>query len=507
MKMKKSKIFACSVLTAAFMAFTGMCAQASFSDGVQIRKTTLDGYVEETSTRYGYGYIQTISLGENDSQTYPELAEGLRDYSEEMKNSRTESFNQMIERGREFPEDMPGNLFLEVDLLPVRTDDTVFSFLEYYQDYGGGAHGYYMFTGHNFDPATGKEYTLDQMVADEDAFRNAVDQVLKEKYPDSSIGTLGVTLDNYGSGADQTPFNWVMGADAILVYFNPYDIASYAEGVFVADIRFADYPDLFTGICRPVQGGYGMKMKMWTTEDIDLDGDGTYSGLMVGADSGNPDIPDWYDTLTVKVNDTACRVGNTSFYEAEPYLIRSSSGKYYLYVTVTMENDYRDTFVFGFVGNSPYLAGSAAGGFGDIYDEESSQEVIVYPTDPDHILMSERGNLLSTYTISRYYRVGEDGMPEPAEEFYTCNVSYSLKTVIPLPAQPLNAVTMEPEGEKIAVPAGEELKIKRTDGEKTVDLERSDGSMVRVTLDGTRWPRTIDGVDEGEYFEQLYYAG
>ena len=508
--MKGTKMLAAIAAAAAFTILGGMSVLAGYSDGIEVRSINLDGYDEETSIRYGYGYIQTIGLVDGkDSQTYPELARGLVAWSEDMKNTRTEAFDSMVEGFKEYYNEAMGSqeVSMEVDMLPRRADDTVFSFLEYYQDYAGGAHGYYMYTGHNFDPATGEELTLDQIVKDEDAFRSAVKQALAQKYPDSSIGTLGNPIESYGSGQDQYPFNWVMGADAVSVYFNPYDIGSYAEGVFVVDLRFADYPDLFTDRCQTAQGGYGMRFETWTTERIDLNQDGDHSELLVGFESSSPDVSDWYDVLTVKVDDVTCKAGNQSFYAAEPFLMKTADGKYYLYVVMEEENDYRETAIFGFMDNSPYLVGVVRGGFGFVFDEKTWQSISIFPSDPEHFMMSTRGDLLSTYTISRYYRTGEDGMPQPLEEFYTCSSNTPLRTVMPLPVQPLNPDTLKPEGEKTTVPAGEELKIRRTDGETAVDLEREDGSMVRVNLDGTRWPRTIDGVEEGNYFEQLYYAG
>lgn len=509
---KGTKLLVLCAFSAAFMAFAGLSAQAAFPDGIEIRQKNFDGYDEAAQTRYGSGYVKTIGLGENDAQTYPELAAGLKTYSEDLKKTQSESFDSMLDAARIMYSET-GELrqvYLHLDILPRRMDDTVFSFLTYYEDYQGGAHGYYMFSGHNFDTATGEELGLDQMITDEDAFRSAVYDVLMKKYPDSSIGTLGNPIDQYGSKEGQIHFNWVMGADKLSVYFNPYDIGSYAEGVFVADLPFADYPDLFTDKCQAQQGGYGMMFQTWTDESIDLDSDGIPSDLRVGLDYGNnagADGYNWYESLSVYVDNNSCNAGDLEFYEAQPYLMKTADGRYYLYVVTSMENDYRQTSVFGFVGNSPYLAGTVSGSFGSRWDVDTEETICFMPSDPDHFVMEKRGDLLSTYTISRSYRVGEDGMPQPLEDFYTCYAYNPLRTVMALPAQPLNADTLEPEGDPIAIPAGEELKIRRTDGVSAVDMEREDGSMVRVTLDGSKWPRTIDGVDEGEYFEQEYYAG
>ena len=76
--MKGTKMLAAIAAAAAFTILGGMSVLAGYSDGIEVRSINLDGYDEETSIRYGYGYIQTIGLVDGkDSQTYPELARGL----------------------------------------------------------------------------------------------------------------------------------------------------------------------------------------------------------------------------------------------------------------------------------------------------------------------------------------------------------------------------------------------------------------------------------------------
>ena len=98
-------------------------------------------------------------------------------------------------------------------------------------------------------------------------------------------------------------------------------------------------------------------------------------------------------------------------------------------------------------------------------------------------------------------------MAEPVDAYFAVTYAMPLKTVKDLPAEALDPDTLEPSGEDILVPAGEELTIVRTDALQFADMRRTDGSMVRVSIDEPGWPRTIAGEDEGAYFEMMYYAG
>lgn len=73
--------------------------------------------------------------------------------------------------------------------------------------------------------------------------------------------------------------------------------------------------------------------------------------------------------------------------------------------------------------------------------------------------------------------------------------------------QDVNAYTGTSFQEKAVIPEGTELFVTATDEASCVTAEAADGTVYRILLDGTQWPRTIDGTDIQQLFEGLFFAG
>lgn len=61
--------------------------------------------------------------------------------------------------------------------------------------------------------------------------------------------------------------------------------------------------------------------------------------------------------------------------------------------------------------------------------------------------------------------------------------------------------------DKTELPAGTSLTPYQTDGKTFVDLKTEDGSVVRLNIDVSNLPITVNGIPEDECFEELLYAG
>ena len=87
------------------------------------------------------------------------------------------------------------------------------------------------------------------------------------------------------------------------------------------------------------------------------------------------------------------------------------------------------------------------------------------------------------------------------DEAYIFNYGHDVKTAIPLEAELL------PDMEKTEIPFGTLLTPYQTDGKSYVDLKTENGGIVRLSIDVSNWPRTVNGIPEDECFEELLYAG
>ncbi|MBE7024427.1 MAG: hypothetical protein E7408_00025 [Ruminococcaceae bacterium] len=140
-----------------------------------------------------------------------------------------------------------------------------------------------------------------------------------------------------------------------------------------------------------------------------------------------------------------------------------------------------------------------------VYIEEGFEEGTTYKqafNNPAILRLETRFQLLGTRGATATYKLSEtDGKPEMTDEAYTFNYGHDVKTIVPLDAELL------PDKEKTELPYGTSLTPYQTDGKTYVDLKTDSGQVVRLSIDVSDWPRTVNGIPENECFEQLSYAG
>ena len=109
-----------------------------------------------------------------------------------------------------------------------------------YDEYEGGAHGYYYTAVHTFDPTDGHEVTLDE--------------IMKEGYEEELLDAIAAGLIRYSKANGITELdrlqsdtgelfiskNAVLNDSCITFIYNPYEIASYATGRIEVDITYEE---------------------------------------------------------------------------------------------------------------------------------------------------------------------------------------------------------------------------------------------------------------------------
>ena len=456
---------------------------------------------------YGSGYIQTPSLVGEDADKYPELVQSLEAFSEGYRKDMTQMFDEWCEAARQDRKQYDNNFQAKVEtqVYVRRADEKFFSFLEYQYTYSGGVHGYYCMLGNTFRTDTGEKVALHDLMTDDVLLRSVLKEKLEAKFPGSTAGTLGTSLDDYAIQGGEYDYNWVLGPWGITFIFNPYEIASYADGILNARIGYEEVPGLFTEDPGVLTGGWSCQLTGMMDEETDLDDDGVFETFSIGFDSFGVEQ---YDSLTVSDGNGTCSFEDAPcYYSAKPLLWRTEDGRSYVYIQLTCENDYRVLAVADVTGGkTPEAEKILDLGLLTVFlDDDNTGNYV--PQDPACFILSSRMDILSNiYTGSKLYEMDEQGLPSPLEDYYTAHMPYSLHTVRELPARSVDLQTLE-AGESILVPPGEDLTLVRTDGETWVDLERPDGSQARVEVDTSKWPRTINGEPEGAFFDRLYYAG
>ncbi|MDR7209639.1 PdaC/SigV domain-containing protein [Flavobacterium piscis] len=160
---------------------------------------------------------EIVYFGENPSEAkdYNSLAASfIASYEEMHKKFPGETFGWEAK--------IKGNVEFESDqIINIKIDHYTFT---------GGAHGYQGLRSLLFDPKTGKTIFTDQIFKNEKEFRAFAEKEFRAKYKipaKSNINATGLMFEN---DKFQLPQNIFYTNEGLLLYYNSYEAASYAEG-------------------------------------------------------------------------------------------------------------------------------------------------------------------------------------------------------------------------------------------------------------------------------------
>ena len=140
---------------------------------------------------------------------------------------------------REYPEDIfgwegkiNGKLVYESDkVLNIEIDHYTFT---------GGAHGYQGLRSLLFDPETGKSITYQQMFKDVPAFQAFAEKKFREKFKIPASDNINATGLMFEEDRFVLPLNIFYNDLGLLLYYNAYEAASYADGAKELQLTYAE---------------------------------------------------------------------------------------------------------------------------------------------------------------------------------------------------------------------------------------------------------------------------
>lgn len=459
-----------------------------------------------------------IALTGEDEKRYPELAQVLKKLSEENKNTILTDYENLksqaeddLKAAKEGGYEVYTPYSTECSFYVNRADNRVLSLGKSGYDYWGGAHGTGYSTGCNYNARTGEELRIQDVVTDVDTFAGLIEAKVYESglTRDDLFLDEEETLKDYilKAAADHT-LNWEITNEGVTVWFNPYEISYYAAGMPSGSVSFAGHPEVFSDYYAETARTYVYAIEGLDVLDIDFGGDGKADELSVWA---SMDEYGTYEALKVSMNGVETSKDIWA-YSYDPYILHTADGKNYLYVICGSDNDYRMLEVFDLNGSSAVYVGEVnnCGLRAQLLDASSylyGEELL---TDPENFYLESRMEVLSTYSASRRYHVGADGMPVADEDFYQVDTStYEWREALTA-KKDVPCVQVAEDGSVTAdnavIPAGTKLTLYRTDGSSLVDLKAGD-TLYRIEVDHSEWPYTINGIEEEEYFDGIMYAG
>ncbi|MEN2415719.1 DUF3298 and DUF4163 domain-containing protein [Flavobacterium mesophilum] len=115
-----------------------------------------------------------------------------------------------------------GNVEFQSDeILNIKIDHYTFT---------GGAHGYQGFKSLLFNPKTGKTIFMDQLFTNEKEFKAFAEKKFREKYKIPAKANINATGLMFENDKFQLSQNIFYTEDGLLLYYNSYEAASYADG-------------------------------------------------------------------------------------------------------------------------------------------------------------------------------------------------------------------------------------------------------------------------------------
>lgn len=495
-----------------------------------VHTDSVSGYVNSADGNVQINYsLKTggLVLSDEEAAAYPELNQALTLEYDTLKKSTQEDLNNLKESAEEMVEYMQGddNMQLIAEYAPyvLRADENVVSYEQFYDDYYGGTHGYHSYAGFTFDTKTGKKLDLYDVITGEESVKAGIIQELKNKYASEDGLVENNTPEEdadaffeYVDSKDQSgAVAWSLGADRLNIYYNPYNIGSWALGIVSVSLPFEKYPDAVKEEYKMGTSDYAVKIGIYADYSADIYNDGSFSDVSVYPD-GTDDYAN--SALRIKIQDENGQVTSRVFddmyyFTMEAYYVKTGN-RHFLHVFTHSENDWTADNVYeitnGQIRDLGYVEGTPALiRYEYNYNEDSlftnSEDVAAY-NDPGALYLEKTMNAFSTYSGSRHYHVGSSGLLESNDPYVAGPAEIVVTVKKALTVKKTDASGRE-NGKTEVIPVGTKLYFYITDNESYV-IFRYDGDQYgKVSMYNSDWPQKINGEELESVLDGLIFAG
>lgn len=495
-----------------------------------IHTDSVSGYVNSADGSVQINYsLKTggLVLSDEEAAAYPELDQALTLEYDTLKKSTQEDMNNLKESAEEMVEYMQGddNMQLIAEYAPyvLRADENVVSYEQFYDDYYGGTHGYHSYAGFTFDTKTGKKQDLYDVITGEESVKAGIIQELKNKYASEDGLVENNTPEEdadaffeYVDSKDQSgAVAWSLGADRLNIYYNPYNIGSWALGIVSVSLPFEKYPDAVKEEYKMGTSDYAVKIGIYADYSADIYNDGSFSDVSVYPD-GTDDYAN--SALRIQIQDENGQVTSRVFddmyyFTMEAYYVKTGN-RHFLHVFTHSENDWTADNVYeitnGQIRDLGYVEGTPALiRYEYNYNEDSlftnSEDVAAY-NDPGALYLEKTMNAFSTYSGSRHYHVGSSGLLESSDPYVAGPAEIVVTVKKALTVKKTDASGRE-NGKTEVIPVGTKLYFYMTDNESYVILRYDGDQYGKVSMYNSDWPQKINGEELESVLDGLIFAG
>lgn len=450
-----------------------------------------------------------IYLSDESAKQYPELDKALKQLNADKEAIYQDGFTRMtteveelISQGIDEEElDMYLPYYDESHYAITRADSRVLSILVSNSCYSGGAHGMYGKIGLNYDTKTGKILAYKDVFNDVSALSDVIYEELCEQY---DKGMFWEQTPEYIHGSfieGDSPIAWSMDYQGVVIYFNPYEIASFADGIIAVRIDYKDHPELFKPEFLEVPSSYAMGGDGFNRYVYDFNNDGNIQKLAIYE---NKEESGFIENINIELD------GKENSFEVwsydNEYYIANVEGKNYLYVRTLSENDWQSACIYDLSGDKVVETEKKGNRmqYGICVDAANYKWANQVFTDPSSFEMSSRFSILETFGAHRTYTFDKNGSFVSDTEWYVVDDAPEIEVKKAFTGELVE--NGKPTGQQYEIKEGDLIRVCGTDGKSIVDVLDGD-TVIRLQVECENWPQSIDGVPLEDLFVNLFFAG
>ena len=224
------------IIFAVFLLISGCSNELSFKDQSFQKKTTLpcNENCPEITVKIPIAKNAPVVADSINKKVFSVLKEiiyfGEKPYTSTDYNGLLASFIDSYEKlQKEFPNETFGWEAEVTGSIKYQSESVLNMEINHYT-YTGGAHGYQGLRSLLFDPSTGKSIANEELFNDKAAFMAFAEKKFRAIYKipaNKSINATGLMFENEKFNL---PENIFYTDDGLLLYYNSYEAASYADG-------------------------------------------------------------------------------------------------------------------------------------------------------------------------------------------------------------------------------------------------------------------------------------
>ncbi|MBR3525557.1 MAG: DUF3298 domain-containing protein [Lachnospiraceae bacterium] len=442
-------------------------------------------FYQEKNATIATAHCTTLLLEEEHS---PALAAAVKELNDKWLqhvygSEFTKMKNEAVEMNSDPERTGVYSFYDNIENTLTRSDPVVTSIVSYEDSYFAGAHGSFYFYPTILDSASGEKLSIYDVLEEgqTETLPELLDERLKNKYgadhfyDEDLAGRIRKKLEDNGD----LPFS--LSYDSITFYFQIYELAPFAGGYQTVTLPFNVYPRLVRSRFTEAAEEYIVQIPSYGIEIPGKD-DEIYAAFHL-KQYRNAEI---YMSLSgfEPYSETV------EAYGVEYFLVHLKSADFIIADVRALENyEYIITYRLDSNGISRYKESDFLGFWRHM------------PGDVQNVRLYGRRHYLSSYFVYKICYLVPDGSIVCDDDFFYIDTTTTDTLVL---KHDLTAHDLE--GNEVRLFEGAELAFFRTDADRWIDMKTSAGDVVRLYVDDSDWPQTIDGEDIQDIFENLYFA-